>query len=116
MAKLKHELKQRAPFTPQQEAYLSILRTADWLTRGTVEVLKRHALTGAQYNVLRILRGSEPHGLPVGEIADRMVTRDPDTTRLLDRMEKRGLVFRERSETDRRVVYTRVTADGLRLL
>jgi DNA-binding MarR family transcriptional regulator len=73
-------------------------------------------LTGTQYNVLRILRGAEPEGLPCRGIADRMITHDPDITRLLDRMEKRGLITRERQKDDRRVVKTRITPHGLALL
>ena len=116
MAKLRDELKQTAAFAPAQEAYLNVMRTADWLTRGVVEVLKAHDLSPTQYNVLRILRGAEPAGRSCGEIAERLVTREPDVTRLLDRMAKRELISRERSEKDRRVVVTRVTREGLRLL
>jgi DNA-binding MarR family transcriptional regulator len=116
MAKLKEELKQRAPFTLEQEAFLSVVRSADWLMRGIVEILKPYDLSPTQYNVLRILRGAEPEGLPCGEIAVRLVTREPDTTRLLDRMVKRGLVSRERSEADRRVVLTRIAREGLGVL
>src|SRR5580765_6665959 len=73
-------------------------------------------LTLHQYNVLRILRGSHPAGLPSGEIASRMVTRDPDITRLVDRLERRGLVMRLRGREDRRVVQVQITANGLELL
>ena len=79
--------------------------------------LKSHAeLTLHQYNVLRILRGSHPAGLPSGEIANRMIARDPDITRLVDRLEKRGLVRRARSRQDRRVVEVGITDAGLTLL
>jgi DNA-binding MarR family transcriptional regulator len=95
---------------------MNLQRTADALLRGVEELLKPAGLTPSQYNVLRILRGAGPEGLACGEIAGRMLTRDPDMTRLLDRMDKRGLVTRSRNSRDRRVVVTRITAAGLRLL
>jgi DNA-binding MarR family transcriptional regulator len=113
MAKLS---KGRTSRLPEQEAFLNVVRAADWLTRGSAELLKEHGLSGAQYNVLRILRGSEPGGLPCKEVAERMITREPDVTRLLDRMESRGMIARSRSEADRRVVVTRITREGLELL
>ena len=75
-------------------------------------MIKSHGLTGAQYNVLRILRGAEPEGLLCRGISERMISRDPDITRLLDRMEKRGLITRERQTEDRRVIKTRITPEG----
>jgi DNA-binding MarR family transcriptional regulator len=80
-----------------------------------VPVLKAEELSGTQYNVLRILRGA-PEGLACGEIGNRMITRDPDITRLLDRLEKRTLISRCRETTDRRTVVTRITREGLKLL
>jgi len=94
---------------------LALLRTADMLTRGAAGVLKTEDLSSTQYNVLRILRGS-PEGLPCGEIARRLITRDPDVTRLLDRMEKRGLIWRARENRDRRMVLARITPEGLKLV
>jgi DNA-binding MarR family transcriptional regulator len=85
------------------------------LSRGLVRVLKIADLSTTQYNVLRILRGSR-EGLPCGEIASRMITRDPDVTRLLDRLEKRGLISRCREAKDRRTVMARITPEGLKLL
>ena len=85
------------------------------LTRGADWVLKAENLSHTQYNVLRILRGA-PQGLPCGEIASRMITRDPDVTRLLDRMEKRGLISRSRESRDRRLVLGRITPEGLKLV
>src|SRR5260370_7202334 len=85
------------------------------LSRSVVKVLKIEDLSGTQYNVLRILRGS-PEGLTCGEIASRMITRDPDITRLLDRLEKRGLISRCRETKDRRMVMARITPEGLKLL
>jgi DNA-binding MarR family transcriptional regulator len=95
--------------------FLDLLRTTDMLARGLVALLKTEDVSANQYNVLRILRGS-PEGLPCGEIASRMITRDPDITRLLDRLEKRNLVSRCRETKDRRMVMTRITTDGLKLL
>ena len=85
------------------------------LSRGLIQVLKTEDLSATQYNVLRILRGA-PEGLPCGEIANRMITRDPDVTRLLDRLEKRGLISRCRETRDRRTVMTRITPTGLKML
>jgi DNA-binding MarR family transcriptional regulator len=96
-------------------AYLDLERTCDLLSRGPAQILKNEDLSSTQYNVLRILRGS-PAGLPCGEIANRMITRDPDITRLLDRLEKRGLISRWRETKDRRVVLARITPNGLKLL
>ena len=101
--------------SPEEAAFLDLLRTADMLTRGALAVLKAEDLSQTQYNVLRILRGS-PQGLPCGEIAGRMITRDPDVTRLLDRMEKRGLISRARDGRDRRMVLARIAPEGLRLV
>jgi DNA-binding MarR family transcriptional regulator len=101
--------------SPEEAAFLDLLRTADMLTRGALGVLKAEDLSQTQYNVLRILRGS-PQGLPCGEIAGRMITRDPDVTRLLDRMEKRGLISRARDGRDRRMVLARIAPEGLRLV
>jgi DNA-binding MarR family transcriptional regulator len=100
---------------PEEDAFLELLRTTDLLSRRLVHVLKREDLSATQYNVLRILRGA-PEGLACGELANRMITRDPDVTRLLDRLEKRGLISRHRETNDRRMVLTRITNDGLELL
>ena len=94
---------------------MDLLRTADMLSRELFPVLKGADLSPTQYNVLRILRGA-PEGLPCGEIASRMITRDPDVTRLLDRLEKRELISRCRETNDRRTVMVRTTAEGLRVL
>ena len=114
---LQAELKQKMPFrSREQEAYLSLLRTADALQASVEARLKDFGLTGTQYNSLRILRGAEPEGLPCSEIGERMITRDPDITRLLNRLEKRGLVSRVRAKADRRVIYGKITGAGLKLL
>lgn len=105
---------------PEEAAFLELLRTTDMLSRSLAHILKADDLTSNQYNVLRILRGaaqaSDPGGLPCGEIGNRMITRDPDITRLLDRLEKRSLITRWRESKDRRVVLARITPQGLALL
>jgi DNA-binding MarR family transcriptional regulator len=85
------------------------------LSRGLAQLLKGEDLSATQYNVLRILRGA-PDGLPCGEIASRMITRDPDVTRLLDRLEKRGLIARWRETKDRRMVMAKIAPEGLKVL
>ena len=102
----------RAPI--QQEAFLAILSAADALAAELEAVLKESDLSATQYNVLRILRGAGDEGLPCGRIAERMITRDPDMTRLLDRLEKRGLIERSRDVEDRRIVRGRISPAGLR--
>jgi DNA-binding MarR family transcriptional regulator len=114
---LQRDLKQRRPFASrEEEAYLNLVRTTDLLTREVAAVLKPHQLSEAQYNVLRILRGAGPDGYACSEVGHRLVTRDPDVTRLLDRLEARALIARAREHTDRRVVTTRITTTGLALL
>ena len=107
--------KKRRAGCPEEDAFLELARTTDMLSRGLVRMLKTEDLSPTQYNVLRILRGT-PAGLPCGEIAARMITRDPDVTRLLDRLEKRGLISRCRETEDRRMVMARITPDGLQSL
>jgi DNA-binding MarR family transcriptional regulator len=115
--KLAGEIKQKRPFeTLEEEVGLALMRTADRLTAGTAEVLRVEDLSQSQYNILRILRGAGGEGLPCGEISARMVRRDPDLTRLLDRLERRGLVSRTRGTADRRVVFAAITAAGLQVL
>jgi DNA-binding MarR family transcriptional regulator len=100
----------------EEEAYLSLQRTADVLARAAEEAIKPSGLSGTQYNVLRILRGAPPGALACGEVAQRMLTHDPDVTRLLDRLEGRGLAARARASKDRRVITVRITPAGLRIL
>lgn len=107
--------KRRHTSCPEEAAYLDLLRTTDMLSRRVAQVLKTEDLSSTQYNVLRILRGAQ-EGLACGEIGNRMITRDPDITRLLDRLEKRGLISRSRQAKDRRMVVTRISPEGLRLL
>ena len=114
--KLQAETRKLHPFESlEQEAALNLHKTADHLVAMSNEVFKQTALSPTQYNVLRILRGAgEP--LACGEIASRMITREPDMTRLLDRLEKRGLISRCRPQNDRRVVATSITPRGLELV
>jgi DNA-binding MarR family transcriptional regulator len=100
----------------ENRIFVALLKTADTVGQEAEQLLRSQGLTGAQFNVLRILRGAEPDGLPCRGIADRMISHDPDMTRLLDRMEKRRLITRMRQTDDRRVVKTRITRDGLELL
>src|ERR1700735_3067160 len=100
----------------EAHAFVSLQKSTVGLGQQCEQLLKANDLTAAQYNTLRILRGAEPEGLPCSSIAERMISHDPDMTRLLDRMEKRSLVARERQKDDRRVVKARITQEGLDLL
>ena len=113
---LQLELKQSRPFAPGDEAQLAVQRTSEVLVRGMTELLRGYGITPTQYNVLRILRGAGAEGLPCAEVGARMVNHEPDVTRLLDRLDRMGLIARERAASDRRVVLTRITPDGLALL
>jgi len=109
-------LRSRPAVSLENRIFVALLQTADTLGQGAEQLLKAAGIPNAQYNVLRILRGAEPEGLACRAIGDRMISHDPDITRLLDRMEKRGLITRERQTDDRRVVKTRITPQGLSLL
>lgn len=100
----------------EERIFITLLKVADALGQQAEHLTHTAELTGTQYNVLRILRGAGPEGLACRGIGDRMITHDPDITRLLDRMEKRGLITRERQKDDRRVVKARMTPHGLALL
>jgi DNA-binding MarR family transcriptional regulator len=114
---LAKEIGKTGPFESlEQEVLLNCIRTADFLMWEMVQVLKPSGLSPTQYNVLRILRGVGAAGLACQEIAARMIARDPDLTRLLDRLEKRGLVERQRQSDDRRVVRTTITPAGLAIV
>ena len=116
MARLAEEIKMTKPFSlVEEEAMLSLVRTADVLSQRAADLLKPFGISPAQYNVLRILRGAKA-ALACGQIAERMVSHDPDMTRLLDRMEARGLISRARDGQDRRVVKAQINGKGLRLL
>jgi DNA-binding MarR family transcriptional regulator len=114
---IQEELKQSKPFHSRgQEAYLTLLRTADDMRRRVSLVLEPEGVTLQQYNVLRILRGAGKDGLPTLAIGERMIERTPGVTRLIDRMEEKGWVDRERCTEDRRRVWCRITEEGLRIL
>ncbi len=113
---LQTKLKQGTPFeSPEHEAYLNLLRTYGVLSAPFMQLFKQHGITNTQYNVLRILRGAGDE-LPCLDIAERMVQRVPDITRLIDRLVQVKLVTRRRSRVDRRVVLVRITASGCALL
>jgi DNA-binding MarR family transcriptional regulator len=115
--KLQSQIKQSRPFrSPEEQLFVNLLRTARQLLDAFDQLIRGRELTQPQYNILRILRGAGAAGLASGEIGERMVGRDPDVTRLLDRMEERGLVVRNRSTSDRRVVTTQLTPEGLRIV
>jgi DNA-binding MarR family transcriptional regulator len=117
VAGLAAEIGKRRPFElAEQEAYLNLLRTMSVLCADGDHLLKQHGLSEATYNILRILRGSGDAGRPCGEIGRDMIARVPDVTRLVDRLEEKGLASRRRIEEDRRVVKVRITKDGLELL
>jgi DNA-binding MarR family transcriptional regulator len=114
---LRDEIKQTRPFaTLEQEAHLSVERTAAVLGHAVAEVLKPYGITRTQYNALRILRGAGEAGLCRNEVRERLVAQVPDASRLLDRMETAGLIRRQRDAADRRFVTTRITEAGLRLV
>lgn len=116
-AKLAAEIHQTKPFAlAEEEGLLNLLRTHEFLQQRQTEFFKRFQLTPTQYNILRILRGAGKEGITCARASERMVTADPDITRLLDRLEARGLTRRERGSQDRRVVISRITEDGLRLI
>ena len=111
------EIQQTKPFTSlEDEALVALQRTADRLHWRLSEMLKAHGLSPTQYNALRILRGAGDQGWACSEIAERMINRDPDITRLVDRLERRGLAVRSRQGRDRRIITTRITPAGLELL
>ncbi len=117
VSKLKIEIKQKADFVSlEEEANLNVVRTAEHLGSKIADLFKRFGLTATQYNALRIFRGARPDGLACGEIGERMLTKESDITRLLDRLEARGLISRERPASNRRTVITKITADGESLL
>ena len=114
---LREEIRQSKPFhSKSQEAYLALVRTADDSKRYIGQVLEQQGVTLQQYNVLRILRGAGDEGLPTLAVAERMIERTPGVTRLIDRMERKGWVTRERCTQDRRRVWCMITASGLDLL
>ncbi len=99
-----------------ESLYVHLAKAASHLDQKAALFLKPFGISATQYNVLRILRGAEPEGATCSQVGERMLKHDPDITRMLDRLEKRGLITRHRSAEDRRVVVTRITENGLRLL
>ena len=117
MEEIQKIIKQKKPFGSREEAASIALQiTAERVKADFNDLFKTKDLTGQQYNVLRILRGAGTSGLSCGEVGERMITRDSDITRMLDRLEKRGLIIRERQTDDRRVVLTVITEKGAELL
>src|SRR5229473_5817955 len=117
MGTVLEEIRQRRPFpSVAHEAIVALLRTADLVRRQVATLVEPHGITPQQYNVLRILRGAGEKGLPTLEIAERMIEQTPGITRLIDRLQTKNLVARERCLTDRRQVFCRITPAGLSLL
>jgi DNA-binding MarR family transcriptional regulator len=117
MTALKHEIAQERPFSSiEEEALLNLMRTTDCVQRAFQRRTRDWGVTSTQYNVLRILRGSQPQGLTCSSIGDRMITAEPDITRLLARMKTLKLIKQQRDKNDRRVVWTQISAAGLELL
>ena len=114
---LQHELRQRRPFqSAAHEAVVGLMRTADLVRRQMTALVEPHGITVQQFNVLRILRGAADEGLPTLEVADRMIEQTPGVTRLLDRLEAKELVLRQRCPKDRRQHLCWITATGLAVL
>jgi DNA-binding MarR family transcriptional regulator len=114
---LQHELRRKRPFDlPEEEAGLNLLRSSEFVREPFDRLFAEHGISHPQFNVLRILRGHGGQGLPCTEITAQMVSRMPDMTRLVDRLEKAGLVRRCRTDEDRRVILIRITAAGVSLL
>ena len=117
MMSLKQEIAQEPPFSSvEEEAVLNLMRTSDVLHRAFQLRMRGWRITSTQYNVLRILRGAQPHGLTCSAIGDRMITAEPDITRLLARLKTLKFVRQQRDKHDRRVVWTQISASGLQLL
>jgi DNA-binding MarR family transcriptional regulator len=117
MMSLKNEIVQQRPFSsPEEEALLNLMRTADELQRAVQHKTRAWGVTSTQYNVLRILRGAHPKGLTCAAIGSRMITAEPDITRLLSRLKALKLIRQKRDGHDRRVVWTQISAAGLELL
>lgn len=111
---LQAELRQTKSFSSlHAEAFLNLVRTAEQMQHALHLQLKPYGITETQYNSLRILRGAGPQGLTCAEIGNRLVSQDPDITRLLERLERQGMVRRERGAKDRRIVLTKITGVGL---
>jgi DNA-binding MarR family transcriptional regulator len=117
MTSLKHEIQQKAPFSGiEEETLLNLFRTSDFFQRAFQHNTRDWGVTSTQYNVLRILRGAEPQGMQCAAIGTRMITAEPDITRILARLKALKLIRQHRDHADRRVVWTRISETGLSLL
>ncbi len=116
VASLAELIKQDRFASPAHEAMLNVMVTHSWITSALAETMAEQDLTLAQYNVLRILRGAHPEPVPCSYIGSRLIDRTPDVTRLLDRLQRVGLIERQRAEHDRRVVEVGITQKGLERL
>jgi DNA-binding MarR family transcriptional regulator len=117
VASLSEEISQKKPWrSREQEAFLNLLRTADTLARAEVDLLKTVGLSPNQYNALRVLRGAGSDGVTCSDLGSRLIERDPDVTRMIDKLEERGLMRRQRDARDRRVYRNVITDAGLELL
>jgi DNA-binding MarR family transcriptional regulator len=117
MVSLKQEIEQERPFASiEEEVFLNLLRSSDYLNRAFQRRTRGYGVTSTQYNVLRILRGAQPEGLTCASIGRRMITAEPDITRLLNRLKALRLIRQHRDRHDRRVVWTQITETGLELL
>jgi DNA-binding MarR family transcriptional regulator len=114
--KIQQEIVVTRTLPTEVEAFLNVQLTASKLLGGVAAIIKPFGLSTTQFNVLRILRGAGEDGMPCGEVSERLITRDSDITRLFDRLEKRNLITRERSETDRRVVRAKIAPEAVLLL
>lgn len=101
------------PVSREEELFVNLMRTTEALRWKTAELLKEYELSGVQYNTLRILRGAGEEGLTCSEISERLITKDSDITRLLERLENRNFIIRERNPNDRRHIITKITKKGL---
>jgi DNA-binding MarR family transcriptional regulator len=113
---LREQVQQKRFTSVAAEAWVSVIVAGDRLAQQADEVFGRLGITGDQYNVLRILRGARPHGLARGDVTQRLMRRAPDTTRMLDRLERAGLIERSRDPADARRSMARITEDGVTLL
>src|SRR6478609_1382394 len=112
--RLEEEIKQNKKFTSEfQKLAVNIMYTASWLEARNIQRLKPHGISPQQYNVLRILRGSAPNPLMLGEIAMRMIDKNSNATRLVEKLRLKGLVKREVCENNRRQVDIIITSKGM---
>ncbi len=115
---IEQELKQTRPIgSPQEQAVLGLMRTSRAIEESWLTFIRRtEGISLSQYNILRILRGARPDAVKISEVGERMIYRDPDVTRLVDRLVRQGLARRQSLAEDRRVVLVEITEEGLELL